>query len=239
MQLFTAANASDRSLTTSSDVADAGARAPDGSPSDTIPTVFRWEHGGQQVFITGTFNNWSKNAEMHRSRNEFTYIADLQRGKHVYKFIVDGEWRFAPEQETMADTQGNINNVVDLRSFRSHLHDGDEFTTDPFHDDEEYGQYIPDLHEYTKEPAPLPPHLRHIILNQHLQDKPAYAMPIPQHVTLNHLYCTAMKGGLVVLSTTQRYREKFVSTVSYMVQDKEFSRVMGQISALKVQSARQ
>ena len=25
---------------------------------ETVPTVFRWEHGGRQVFITGTFNGW-------------------------------------------------------------------------------------------------------------------------------------------------------------------------------------
>ena len=25
-----------------------------------VPTVFRWEHGGRNVYITGTFNNWDK-----------------------------------------------------------------------------------------------------------------------------------------------------------------------------------
>ena len=27
---------------------------------ELVPTVFRWEHGGRQVYITGTFNNWEK-----------------------------------------------------------------------------------------------------------------------------------------------------------------------------------
>jgi hypothetical protein len=35
---------------------------------------------------------------MFRSGNDFTYIHNLTRGKHVYKFIVDDEWRFAPDQ---------------------------------------------------------------------------------------------------------------------------------------------
>ena len=30
----------------------------------------------------------------------------------------------------------------------------------------DYGQVIPELEEYTKEPPGLPPHLRHIILNK-------------------------------------------------------------------------
>jgi hypothetical protein len=37
--------------------------------------------------------------------------------KHAYKFIVDEEWRFAPDQETIADAAGNINNVIDLTNF--------------------------------------------------------------------------------------------------------------------------
>lgn len=36
--------------------------------------------------------------EMRRSGNDFTYIHNLKRGKHAYKFIVDEEWRFAPDQ---------------------------------------------------------------------------------------------------------------------------------------------
>ena len=28
--------------------------------TDYVPTVFRWEHGGRNVYITGTFNNWDK-----------------------------------------------------------------------------------------------------------------------------------------------------------------------------------
>lgn len=37
----------------------------------------------------------------------------------------------------------------------------------------------------------------------------------PIAVTLNHLYCSAIKDNLMVLGTTDRYREKFVTTVLY------------------------
>jgi hypothetical protein len=30
------------------------------SDNDLVPTVFRWEHGGRNVYITGTFNNWER-----------------------------------------------------------------------------------------------------------------------------------------------------------------------------------
>ncbi len=54
-----------------------------------VPTVFRWEHGGNNVYITGTFNGWGRKIPMYRSGNDFVYIQSLTAGKHAYKFVVD------------------------------------------------------------------------------------------------------------------------------------------------------
>jgi len=234
---------------------------------DTVPTVFRWEHGGRQVYITGTFNGWSRQIPMHRSGNDFTYIHNLKRGKHAFKFIVDDEWRFAPDQPTVADIEGRINNFIDVTEFKAYTGDRDferernaaecgvgtkvpprggpgtphadgaepdippppgtigpdgepimpgdpnQPLKDP--DGETFTQAVPDLDEYTKEPPPLPPHLRHIILNKPPQLQDTAALPVPQHVALNHLYCTAIKDNMMVLGITQRYKTKFVTTVYY------------------------
>jgi 5'-AMP-activated protein kinase regulatory beta subunit len=234
---------------------------------DTVPTVFKWEHGGRQVYITGTFNNWSRQIPMHRSGNDFTYIHNLKRGKHAFKFIVDDEWRFAPDQPTVADIEGRINNFIDVSDFKPYTGDKDfekekaaaeygiaspapassasagtgnasaaagagaaddlEGDTDevlampggttnkPDKDGEVFSHNMPDLDDYTKEPPPLPPHLRHIILNKPPQLQDTAALPVPQHVALNHLYCTAIKDATMVLGITQRFKTKFVTTVYY------------------------
>jgi len=208
---------------------------------DTVPTVFRWEHGGRQVYITGTFNGWSRQIPMHRSGNDFTYIHNLKRGKHAFKFIVDDEWRFAPDQPTVADIEGRINNFIDVTDFKPYTGDRefekekaaaeygfiadeedasvtqpkDDDGTGPDRDGEVFSQTMPDMDEYTKEPPPLPPHLRHIILNKPPQLQDTAALPVPQHVALNHLYCTAIKDNMMVLGITQRYKTKFVTTVYY------------------------
>ena len=78
-----------------------------------------------------------------------------------------------------------------------------------------YTREIPDLDEYTKDPPPLPPHLRHIILNKAPPTADPNALPVPQHVALNHLYCTAIKDGMMVLGVTLRYRQKACTTVYY------------------------
>lgn len=41
----------------------------------------------------------------------------LPRGLHQYKFIVDGEWRFSPEDPSIPDANGNINNYIDTTNF--------------------------------------------------------------------------------------------------------------------------
>jgi len=220
------------------------------------------------VYITGTFNGWSRQIPMHRSGNDFTYIHNLKRGKHAFKFIVDDEWRFAPDQPTVADIDGRINNFIDVTDFKAYTGDKDferekaaaeygcyystgaggaggsasgigaavdggpnggeaddgkdgsgtepqqhQMRPDP--DGEVFSQNMPDLDEYNKEPPPLPPHLRHIILNKPPQLQDTAALPVPQHVALNHLYCTAIKDNMMVLGITQRFRTKFVTTVYY------------------------
>uniref|UniRef100_A0A7S2WI24 Association with the SNF1 complex (ASC) domain-containing protein n=1 Tax=Rhizochromulina marina TaxID=1034831 RepID=A0A7S2WI24_9STRA len=183
---------------------------------DLVPTVFRWDHGGRQVFITGTFNNWEKQIPMHRSGNDFTYIHNLKKGKHAYKFIVDDEWRFAPDQPTVADIEGRINNFIDVSDFVAYTGDDNYLATSGIStQDEVFSQVRPELDEYTKEPPQLPPHLRHIILNKVPSVSDTAALPTPQHVALNHLYCTAIKDGMMVLGATQRYREKFVTSIYY------------------------
>lgn len=96
---------------------DLGTQIFDQESDGVVPNVFKWDHGGRNVYITGTFNNWEKQIPMHRSGNDFSYVHNLKKGKHAYKFIVDDEWRFAPDQPTVADIEGRINNFIDVSEF--------------------------------------------------------------------------------------------------------------------------
>lgn len=61
-----------------------------------LPTVLRWDGGGQNVMISGTFTKW-KPIPMVRSHGNFVTIIDLPEGDHQYKFYVDGEWKHDPK----------------------------------------------------------------------------------------------------------------------------------------------
>ena len=40
-------------------------------------------------------------------------------------------------------------------------------------------------------------------------------LPEPNHVMLNHLYALSIKDGVMVLSTTQRFKRKYITTLLY------------------------
>lgn len=79
-------------LQTYSDDAESTAPKP-----DRIPCVFNWNHGGHEVFVTGSFNDWSlpEKIRLTKSGNTFTAVEELQRGRHLYKFIGGSDCKIA------------------------------------------------------------------------------------------------------------------------------------------------
>ena len=72
--------------------------------------------GGSVVEVEGSFDGWQTRTQLHRSGNrEFSVIKSFPPGVYQYKFIVDGEWMYAPDQPAMYDEMGNVNNVLEVQ----------------------------------------------------------------------------------------------------------------------------
>jgi len=185
--------------------------------SKVLPTVFKWDGGGKNVHITGTFSNW-KTIPMVKSHGDFVTIVDLPEGEHEYKFLVDGEWMHDPTEPQTDNGIGSKNNIITVKKSDFEVFDAldiDSCTgnTEP----SDYGQEIPIPRSQEKTTPPiLPPHLLQVILNK---DTPMSCeptlLPEPNHVMLNHLYALSIKDGVMVLSATHRYRKKYVTTLLY------------------------
>ncbi|CAH8433735.1 unnamed protein product [Schistosoma bovis] len=81
-----------------------------------LPTVFRWNGGGKDIYISGTFNNWEKRIPMVKRNSGVYVIIDCKPGIHQYKYFIDGAWYHDPTKPTVENEYGTKNNVVQVRS---------------------------------------------------------------------------------------------------------------------------
>lgn len=75
----------------------------------------------QTVLLTGSFHNWVNPVPMTKDEElgKFVVTIPLLLGIHQFKFIVDGEWRTSPDEPTMVDLKGNVNNCRSVRRTRA------------------------------------------------------------------------------------------------------------------------
>ena len=115
-----------------------------------------------------------------------------------------------------------IQQEEDIEAFLASL-DMDSKATNVRHkrrEETEFGQEIPGLDTFESSPGPpmLPPHLGlpQVILNKDtpLSCEPT-SLPEPNHVMLNHLYAGVIQDGVLVLSSTRRFRNKFATSIHY------------------------
>jgi hypothetical protein len=67
----------------------------------------------KEVAIAGTFNGWSPTANlMKKEKDGWVITLDLEPGKVLYKFVVDGQWMIDPgNKKTEADGE-HTNSVI-------------------------------------------------------------------------------------------------------------------------------
>eukprot|EP00440_Ansanella_granifera_P061692 gb/GFBE01066882.1/.p1 GENE.gb/GFBE01066882.1/~~gb/GFBE01066882.1/.p1 ORF type:complete len:264 (+),score=33.14 gb/GFBE01066882.1/:1-792(+) len=196
------------------DNAGASSLVADSEKDDRIPVVFTWTHGGQNVFLAASFNNWRDQIPMVRSGQEFAVVQELPRGVHQYKFIVDDQWRYAPDQPRTQDSQGNMNNVLDISTyqrFQVGMMDEKEVPA-------KFGQMIPDPNDYTLD-APVIPMVLHKSAHCALPTRPLSSsqppLSIPNHSICDHIYLHERVDDTApaTVAVTHRYGQKYSTTV--------------------------
>ena len=86
-----------------------------------VPITFEWDGGGNNVYVTGNFCNWKQFFLMKKEDNgKFILNLTLPKGKHQYKFKVDGIWKFNDKFPTINEN-GNINNIIDASNLDINL----------------------------------------------------------------------------------------------------------------------
>ncbi|KAL3313581.1 Protein kinase, AMP-activated, beta [Cichlidogyrus casuarinus] len=110
-------------FTTMSSSAASQAHADD-TKNILVPTLFKWEGGGKDVYISGTFNQWKAKIPMVKSQKNFYTIIDLPLGEHQYKFIVDSHWKVDTKQKVTQVSMGKQqSNIIQVRETDADVHD--------------------------------------------------------------------------------------------------------------------
>lgn len=194
-----------------------------------FPVVFRWDSGGRDVSVSGSFNNWQSKWQLHSSQGDLSTIVELPEGPHQYKFYVDGVWLHDPNEATVSDNFGGMNNIMVVKPSDYDLFEaldgdmdltvgmgsGSKLSSTP---PGEYGQEVPELPLGVRASTPpvLPAQLMQAILNAEPESKQDPSLLAePNHVMLNHLYALSVRDAVMVVGATHRYKQKYVTTMLY------------------------
>ncbi|TQW04684.1 extensin-like protein [Cordyceps javanica] len=76
--------------------------------------TFKWEHPAEEVYVTGTFDSWTKSVKLEKRGNIFEKTVNLEipSDKIYYKFVVDNNWTINESSPKEADKEGNVNNFL-------------------------------------------------------------------------------------------------------------------------------
>ncbi|MFS7921813.1 putative AMP-activated kinase, glycogen-binding protein [Helianthus anomalus] len=81
----------------------------------SMPVVIRWIHGGTEVGIEGSWDNWRTRELLECSGSDFFIVKVLNAGVYHYRFVVDGRWTYASDLPHELDDIGNVFNILDLK----------------------------------------------------------------------------------------------------------------------------
>jgi hypothetical protein len=117
-------------------------RVASGAEDRKQAALVRWVHGGSEVMVSGTFNQWKEPVPLqpqgcgrgsaarlllcslrrlsllvHGRDGTFQTTLLLAPGNYEYKFIVDGQWRHdpSPSAATIRNSFGSVNNMLKVR----------------------------------------------------------------------------------------------------------------------------
>ncbi|EEF45509.1 AMP-activated protein kinase, gamma regulatory subunit, putative [Ricinus communis] len=90
-------------------------RESGGVTAGTVLMRFVWPHGGRSVFLSGSFDRWTRlvpMSPMEGCPTVFQAICSITPGYHQYKFLVDGEWRHDERQPCSTSEYGVVNTIL-------------------------------------------------------------------------------------------------------------------------------
>ncbi|XP_073063246.1 SNF1-related protein kinase regulatory subunit beta-1-like [Primulina eburnea] len=191
-------------------------RAVDHPFEQGMSVVISWSFGGNDVYVEGSWDNWRSRKILQRSGKDHSILLVLPPGIYCYRFIVDGEVKYAPDLPCDADEMGRHCNLLDVNDYvPENLDSVAEFEAPPS-PDSSYSQAFPGEEDFAKDPMLVPPQLQSTVLGSENCKETTFSLK-PQHVELNHIFVEKGRSSqsVVALGLTHRFQSKYVTVVLY------------------------
>ncbi|KAF5741369.1 putative snf1-kinase beta subunit [Tripterygium wilfordii] len=187
--------------------------AIDEKPSAVMIT---WSYGGNQVSVTGSWDNWERRELMYRSGQDFVILKKLPSGVYHYRFVVDEQFRYAPDLPWECDDSGAAFNILDVQDTVPDAPENlSEFKSPPSPESSYDNESLNE--DFSKAPPEMPPQLlKAPIIEPSTTMVSHQSLPRPNHAVLNHLYVGNNQDNQpVAFTSTHRFRNKYVTVVLY------------------------
>ena len=68
------------------------------------------------VLVCGSFDDWKEKHPLsfNQSLDKWTCTISIKKGKHLYKYIIDGNWEINPNEPSIKGNDGITNNVINV-----------------------------------------------------------------------------------------------------------------------------
>ncbi|XP_031092632.1 SNF1-related protein kinase regulatory subunit beta-2-like [Ipomoea triloba] len=183
-----------------------------------IPTMITWRQGGNEVAVEGSWDDWQTRDYLQRTDKDFSVMKMLPSGIYHFRFIVDGEWRYAPDFPHECDDMGRVFNVLDLKDVIPEVLNNICWPKSPPSPASSYNSAPFSYGDFNEKLPDLPPLLQQTPLNRtSLSRDSVETLQKPLPAVLEHLYFQKGHAGqsMVALSSTHRFRSKYVSLVLF------------------------
>ena len=90
-----------------------------GAPAHREVTFAVYEPAAGQVYVSGAFNGWSREANplTRQANRDWKATIALPPGRHEYKFVVDGKWKIDPRAHHVSPNGlGTLNSVLEVQA---------------------------------------------------------------------------------------------------------------------------
>ncbi|KAF1931233.1 carbohydrate-binding module family 48 protein [Didymella exigua CBS 183.55] len=74
--------------------------------------TFTWEHDADDVYVTGTFDDWKKTVQLEKEGSVFKKTVELPQTKTQFKYVVNGNWCINESAPKEDDGNGIVNNIL-------------------------------------------------------------------------------------------------------------------------------